>query len=250
MQAPNRWLRQFVCRVGIQTRLRRLRSELADVFPDLQQITPSEHDGGYDSIFFLEGTNERLGVLRLNNPYKRRAPVWPGKPRNVLAPRARLDREWSAYEVLAPAGLSPRPLWRTDDAIVCSHCRSPRLRVVLEAGLLPLAEAFEVTLAAVHEMHTLGVAHLDLTAGNILLDPETRQVTFIDFEYKALAAADFDQQRRLDVQYLVESLLRRGAVLKRADEFATALSAALAASPLAGLAAPVAVTRAVHGRAA
>jgi hypothetical protein len=174
MQAPNRWLRQFICRVGIQSRLRRLRGELLIPFPDLERIQPSEHDGGYDSIFYLERGADRIGVLRLNNPYKRRAPVWPGKPRSVLSPRARLDREWEAYEKLAPVGLSPQNLWRTTDAMVCSFQTAPRLRVVLELRLVPLAEAFAATLEAVHRMHEQGVTHLDLTAGNILLDPQTR----------------------------------------------------------------------------
>jgi len=243
MQAPNRWIRQFLSRVGIETRLRRLRAELAAVFPDLQQLRLSEHESGYDSIFYLEGPNERLGVLRLNTPYKRRSPAWPGRPRNILSPRGRLEREWTAYHRLAPAGLSPRPLWRIDDAIVCSYLTAPRLRAVLDQRLVPLEQALTATLAAVGRMHELGVAHLDLTPGSILLDPVTLQVWFIDFKYQALSTYAFDQQRSLDAEFLTLSLLRRGAALKRSLEFETTVAHAFAVSPLASLVSVDAVTQ-------
>jgi hypothetical protein len=75
-------------------------------------------------------------------------------------------------------------------------------------------------------------------------------VSFIDFEYRALPTYNFGQQCLLDIDYLIASLLRRGAVLGRSEEFEDVLTRVLANSSLAPLVAEDAVDRTARARAA
>src|SRR5262245_12248491 len=103
---------------------------------------------------------------------------------------AALEAEASVLETLTVA-CAPRLLGRARvdgrSAIVLEHISMPTLRSVIASapatrspasGLRALATA---VCEAVSRVHDAGIAHADLTPGNILVDPASRVVRLIDF---------------------------------------------------------------------
>jgi hypothetical protein len=229
--APRRVFSRWKARLGIRKRLQEITSELQIVFPQLRSIELSRREGGFDSIYFLEdAADERFGVMRLNNPSQVRTAVYPNLPRRAPSPTERIDREWDAYSLLAPLRLSPWPLWRSSDAVVCSHSPLPSLRTLMEEGKADLTQAFTAVFRAIRKMHEAGVVHLDLSPGNILVCPKTSHALLIDFEYVSRPGRTFDEDCRFDRSRLIEKVLARAAKLKRETEVTACIEAALLAS--------------------
>jgi serine/threonine protein kinase len=67
-------------------------------------------------------------------------------------------------------------------------------------------------LDAVQRMHELGITHLDLNCGNVLVSPDLSRVALIDFEYAPVHGLSFHDQQRFDLLRLAHNLLkpRRG----------------------------------------
>jgi len=61
-------------------------------------------------------------------------------------------------------------------------------------------------------MHSLGVIHLDLNLGNILIDPNTKRLAIIDFEFGPVEWVNRNQQMAFDYLRLIDDCLkpRRG----------------------------------------
>lgn len=229
--APNRLLRQWKARFGIRKRVRQLTAELKNIFPQLDSLVPSAHAGGFDSIFFLEDAGcQRFGVLRLNNPHQKRKAVHTDLPRRSPSPAERIDREWQAYSVLAPLGLSPQPLWRSDDAVICSYSSHASFRKLIEAGMIDVARALEAILDAIGRMHEAGISHLDLSPGNVLVCPNTFDAVLIDFEYVPLPGRSFHEDCCYDWWQMIARLRKRAAILGRQEEIESAIVKAIGAS--------------------
>jgi len=228
--APNRLLRQWKARFGIRKRVREITAELKRQFP-LKALIPSSHSGGFDSIYFLEDHGgQRFGVLRLNNPHQKRKVVHTDLPRRSPSPRERIDREWRAYAVLGPLGITPQPLWRSDDAVVCSYSAFPNLRRLMEDGFPELRPALAAVLQSIGKMHDQGVVHLDLSPGNVLVCQTTLAPLLIDFEYVSLDGRSFEDDARYDWQQMISRYRNRAARLGRQVESEAMLAAAIAAS--------------------
>jgi hypothetical protein len=229
--APRRVFNRWKARFGIRKRLQEITTEFGSVFPQFRSLELSRREGGFDSIYFLkDAAGQRFGVMRLNNPSQVRAVVYPDLPRRAPSPTERIDREWTAYSMLAPLGLSPWPLWRSSDAVVCSHSTLPSLRKVMEEGQADLTKVFTAIFNAIGKMHQAGVVHLDLSPGNILICPETFQTLLIDFEYGSRPDRTFDEDCRFDRSRVIEKSLARAEKLKREAEVAACIEAAVLAS--------------------
>ena len=229
--APNRLLRQWKARFGIRKRVRELTAELKCVFPQLDSLVPSPHSGGFDSIYFLEDAAcQRFGVLRLNNPHQKRKVVHTDLPRRSPAPAERIDREWQAYSVLAPLGISPRPLWRSHDAIVCAYSPHASFRKLIEGGAVDVARALEAILNSIGRMHEAGIAHLDLSPGNVLVCPNTFDAVLIDFEYVPMPGRSFEEDCRYDWWQMIGRLRKRATILGRQAEIESAIERAVVGS--------------------
>jgi hypothetical protein len=227
IMAPNRLLRLWKARLGIRGRVRALTADLKTAFPQLVRLTPSAHSGGFDSIYFLESAEGPFGVLRLNNPHQKRKAVHSELPRRSPSPAERIVREWSAYSTLAPLGLSPTPLWRADDAIVCSYSPAPGVRKIMENRLADPAAVFTVVLNSIGRMHEAGIVHLDLSPGNVLVCPKTLAVALIDFEYAPVAGRSFADDCAFDWRHMTNRIRRRAGIMRREGELEAALQAAI-----------------------
>ena len=213
MRAIKRQVRRLVGELQIGARRRRLERELSRQFGE--ELALAAHGSrGRDSIYQLVGRDGVVGVLRLVNPHKRTKPLASDSPFIVPAARARLEREWDAYACGAPHGLTPQPLWRAHDALLCAHVDRPRMSDLLASDPSRFWSLNCAAARAIARLHALGVMHMDACLANILSDSELGEPVLIDFEYAAATHVTLDQAQAYDYLRLLESgmkLMPRGA---------------------------------------
>ena len=232
--SPVRWFRRRAELKNVEPRRKALEAELASVLGAACSLVPARSKGGYDQIWHAVSGGARRAVVRMNNPHKaKHEPVDPRLPLHAVAPAARLAREWEAYGRLFPLGLSPQPLWRTDDAIACSWVdwgRASEALIQKRSRIWPLAAAL---FPAVRRMLDAGVVHLDLNLGNLLFAPDGSAVAMIDFEYGPAAWVSPAQQQAFDYLRLIDDLLRTrrggGLVLAEPDRLVALVREAVSA---------------------
>lgn len=220
MRSPFRWFRrrsEFSQHAG---RREQIEAEFSKVRGKRVQLVPANAKGGYDQIYYALEGGRRFAVVRVNSPHKQQKdPIGPDDPGVPLEPTDRLEREWDAYSRLFPIGLSPEPLWRTDDAIACSWVRWRRASLLLvkrpELTWSIISRAF----AAIRLMHEAGVIHLDLNTGNFLVQKTGPGISIIDFEFGPLPWVTLHQQMAFDYLRLINDFVkpRRGGKIMLAD---------------------------------
>jgi hypothetical protein len=190
-----------------------LESELSQSLGLQIRLTPASSKGGYDEIYYADQPGNRVAVVRVNSPYKtQNDPIGPADPGVPLAAIQRLSREWDAYQALSPLQLSPRPIWRTHDAIACSWIDWPRASVTLAKFRSECWQVFERLIPAIARMHHRGITHLDLNLGNVLIERCGSGVAIIDFEFGPVDWVNLDQQMAFDYLRVVDDFTkpRRG----------------------------------------
>ncbi len=202
--------------------MRHTESALAQACGHPVSLKPAATKGGYDEIYYAlrpageqptGRAHERFAVVRINSPHKtQNDPIHPHDPSVPLDAASRLEREWNAYDVLGPLGLSPSALWRSDTAIACTWLHADRVSRHLARHRDQVWNIADDAFALVTQMHEHGVVHLDLNLGNLLIDPSTQKLQVIDFEFGPSDWAQPDQQRAFDYLRLVEDFVkpRRG----------------------------------------
>lgn len=190
-------------------RCRELEQELSLFFRQEVTLHPAAVKGGYDEIFQANCNNQCLAVVRVNSPHKqKKEPSEPTLPVCPLSGQARLDREWEAYQRLAPLCLAPEPLWRSHDAIACRWQPWPRVSNLLKKTPSTLWPLLERIIPAIGQMHAQGVTHLDLNTGNLLANNQAEGLMFIDFEYGPRPGLERDQQQAYDYLRLIDDCAR------------------------------------------
>lgn len=213
MKSPMRWLKRH-------KELKRNASRRIEIEAALElreghkiKLSPAAAKGGYDEIYYASKNGTRFAVVRINSLHKIiNDPIGPLDPSIPLGPVDRLHREWDAYAKLAPDGLSPQPLWRSEHAIACSWLPWERLSGYLTKNRSELWKILSNVIPLISKMHSLGVIHLDLNLGNILIDPNTKKLAIIDFEFGPVEWVNRDQQMAFDYLRLIDDCLkpRRG----------------------------------------
>lgn len=163
---------------------------------------------GQDSVYFVADTGGTMGVLRLANPWLERPPPPASMPYLRAGDRARLDREWECYTLGARAGLTPEPLWRGEDALLCSYVPDGRMSDRLLAERHAFWQLICAATRALRRLHDAGVVHMDACLANILASRELERFAFIDFEYGPAPGLGEAQQRAYDYLRLAESSLK------------------------------------------
>lgn len=209
MLSPVQWVRRRIELAQHAPRRREIEAELARLCGEPVRLVSSGSKRGYDEIYFAQRSGQRFAVVRVNSGSKRQPkPAGPRDPVMPLGPRERLNHEWHVYERLSPLGLSPQPIWRADDAIACGWMTWPRVSEIVLRDRAEFWPSFSAIVPAVSQMHRLGLTHLDLNLGNILTDPATRRVAFIDFEFAPAVWLTIPQQRAFDYLRLIDECLR------------------------------------------
>ena len=206
MRALRRFIDHQLAELGIAPRRRRLRGELGRHFGRPIRLGVSGARGR-DSVYQVLGadSDEILGVVRLVNPRKRRKPPSPDQPFVWQEDAPRLAREWHAYRCGGPLGLTPQPLWRADDALLCSHIDRARLSDRLFADPSRFWELNAAASGALAALHACGVVHMDASLANTLGDADLTTLSFVDFEYAPAPDLNLAQQKAYDHLRLLES---------------------------------------------
>ncbi|WP_437201223.1 lipopolysaccharide kinase InaA family protein [Planctomicrobium sp. SH664] len=219
MKFLRKWLRNRRLERAIAPRRQEILTALrAEIDPRLElKFRPSR--GGFDVTLQASVAGQPLGILRMNPAIPKVKPVPGNSLKQPLSPAARIDLEWQTYQRLSALGLSPRPLWRSHDALLCSQIDWPKASIALRSLGADFWPAMQRIVAAVQEMHRAGVTHLDLNTGNIFLQPKQHGVQFIDFEYGPAGWATNRQCQAFDWLRLILCCARRrrGQAFLRSD---------------------------------
>jgi RIO-like serine/threonine protein kinase len=150
-----------------------------------------------------------MAMMRVKNQQAGEpTPVVTEGLRRALTADERLAHEWSAYAALSTQNLSPKPLWRTEAAIVCSYHPFARVAACLKADGAQVWQLLPRVCALVRAMHAMQIVHMDLNLGNILVDPQSDQMMLIDFEYAPVAGLSFADACRCDYLRVINDFLR------------------------------------------
>lgn len=207
MRSLSRFIKREYAELRNGPRRRDLQSQLGRYFgrPVVLQRAGSR---GRDSIFLVLDKAIVVGALRLCNPYLRRKPLQTDMPFTTLSDQLRLQREWDCYTRGAKANLTPSPLWRDHDALMCEFLPGTRLSTLLaqepERFWALMCRASK-TLATLHD---LGITHMDASLANMILDADETVCRLIDFEYGPADNLDIDQQKAYDHLRLLESSIK------------------------------------------
>ncbi|WP_437184938.1 lipopolysaccharide kinase InaA family protein [Planctomicrobium sp. SH668] len=213
MRSPFRWLRRKFELAQQAPRRREIEAEFSQFCGCPVKLTNADAKGGYDEIYFAQRGSERFAVVRVNSPFKSQIdPIGEFDPGVPLDASGRLNREWDAYRVLYPLGLSPQPLWRSSDAIACSWVPWDRVAKRLIQNRQEFWPLLVQIFPAIRRMHEAGVTHLDLNLGNLLTEPNGDGIALIDFEFGPVAWVNPAQQRAFDYLRLIDDCTkpRRG----------------------------------------
>jgi len=213
MRSPLRWARRRLELSLMAPRRRAIEAELSTAWNHQVLLRPAATKGGYDEIYYANHDGKRTAVVRVNSPHKRQNdPIGPYDPSVPLDPLERLDREWNAYSKLCLHNLSPRPMWRTHDAIACTWLNWQRASHRLTQNRQQFWDVLERIIPAIRTMHDAEVTHLDLNLGNLLLDPHGQGIAIIDFEFGPVDWVSLDQQVAVDYLRIIDDCTkpRRG----------------------------------------
>lgn len=208
MRALKRWWRELWASIRLRPRVLQAALQLQQ---DMNLDTLPRFDAigarGHDSIFFVIDTDsdKPIGVARIVNPHKKRAAPPANMPYMVEAAPVRLNREWTAYEKGAPSGLTPHPLWRQPDILMCEYLPFRPLMDRLHAAPAQAWTLLETAAKRICQLHALGITHMDMSLGNILADQALTSLMFVDFEYAPAFHVSPAAQRVYDHLRLIES---------------------------------------------
>lgn len=207
MRKLERWWGRLVAEWRIRHRRRALAGQLkAPLKLDAPLRLVERGNLGHDSNYDVIVADRQIGVLRLNNPFKHRPLPPPEMPFRIGPPPQRIDREWDAYTRGAPLGLTPTPLWRDADALLCDYLPYGSLRPWIQAEPERIWEILALGGRLLDRLHCeVGLAHMDASIDNILCDPARERLVMVDFEYMPSPGVSFAQQRIFDHLRLVQS---------------------------------------------
>lgn len=206
MRALKRWLRRARGERRLAPRRAEIRAAL-ETYLERPCHLSSAGARGRDSIYEVSDADAVFACLRIINPHLVRAPLEADMPFRVLGSEQRLEREWSCYQRGAASGLTPRPIWRTDDALCCEYVAGERVMDTLMDEPRRFWELLCRATKSVSALHETGITHMDVSLANLIQTPAGKQV-FIDFEYAPAAGLSLAQQCVYDHLRLVESCIK------------------------------------------
>jgi serine/threonine protein kinase len=202
-----RRLHQNYAEIRIRKRCKEIQAALSE-FLDKDITFTKSGNRGQDSIYHVKYTGRTIGVLRLLNPYKKSKFLDVGMPYHLSSPTMRLAREWDSYSIGSKSGITPKPIWKSEDAIVCEF--------------LPYSTVYEYIISnpeyywsliikssiGLKQLHDLGLIHMDASISNTLLENISSKPIFIDFEFSPENNISIEQQKSYDYLRLIESSLK------------------------------------------
>ncbi len=207
-----RKLRRLIRRLVAEWRIRKRRQDVRLLIEaELKMSVSLVRSGsrGSDSIYRVNDTSQKcVAVLRLINPHRKQKTVPVEMPYRLIDGENRIERELSSYTLGAPMGLTPEPLWSTNDALLCRYNNGePILNALLQNILSPI-EVLDNGWNALRQLHKLGISHMDASVQNLLFASESRQFCLVDFEFGPAEDLCFEDQCTYDFLRYLESMLK------------------------------------------
>ncbi len=207
---PLRWLKRRYQINLMSPRRRELERLLTEAWEQPIRLVSASTSQSYDEIYYASDHSKRLAVVRVNRPDSPLPDlIGPDAPGAPLDSSGRLNMEWETYSKLSQVNLSPKPLWRTDDAIACSWLPWDRASRYLVRHRDRFWEVMQCVIPAIRMMHDQGVTHLDMNLGNLLLNPDGKGVAFIDFEFGPVDWVSREQLMAFDYLRLIADCTKR-----------------------------------------
>ncbi|MDP2205008.1 MAG: hypothetical protein Q8K65_01730 [Alphaproteobacteria bacterium] len=208
MLKTKRWWRRIRAEYLNRARHRQIVSLLrAEVFGGAPVTLKRMGNGGADSVYKVFLGKDAAGILRVRNPYQKPRPS--ALNAFLALSQSSIDREWAVYTKGYPAGLTPQPLWRCEDAMLCAHLPYRPLRDCLNAKNAPPFLPLLLRCAALLDrLHKTGLSHMDAGLGNVLVDENFENMTLIDFEHGPAENFSFPAQCLYDHLKLLNTALQ------------------------------------------
>ena len=202
MRALSGFLRREYANLRIAGRKRRLIQQLSTHF-DRPVSLHRAGMRGRDSVFLVKDKSENMGSLRLCNPHLRRPALSADMPFVTLSNDERLSREWRCFAEAGPAGITPSPIWRDNDALMCEFIAGPRLSDRLSQDPSSFWDLLVRASRVLGRLHALGITHMDASLANTI--DAGGGCRLIDFEYGPRTGITLEQQMAYDHLRLLES---------------------------------------------
>jgi tRNA A-37 threonylcarbamoyl transferase component Bud32 len=158
--------------------------------------------GGADINYYLIKNKKKFGMLRL---------AISDHPDTILpivrfVKEKRLNKEYMAYSLGEKYNLTPKVLFKSDDAIVCEYLKGERVYNVLQKDKSQVWNILSEAVKIYRELHDLDITHLDATLKNFIIDGKRMKV--IDFEYYPSEELSLETQKAYDYIRIIEHTLR------------------------------------------
>lgn len=205
MRKLKRWWRSRRAEAALKDRREAVRGLVEGVIGSRVQLK-ERGNLGHDSNYDVFAGGRQVAVLRLVNPFKQRPTPPPGMPFQIEDAQARLDHEYLALVRASQIGLSPAPLWRAEDAILCAYLPFHTLTSTVLKTPDRVWECLSQASATLDRLHReVGMAHMDASLSNVLADAGHRTFALVDFEYTPVAGVTFPEQRIYDHLRLLQA---------------------------------------------
>lgn len=210
MRKLKRWWRRFYSEFRLRKRIQEITKELqSSLALDQPPVLKSAGSAGHDSIYSVFGSDgKQIGVLRVLNPWRERDFFAGDSPFLLTQPEERIEREWEVYQKGAGLNLTPQPLWRDKDALLCAYLPYVNFQKKLLDNPADAEMLMKHTARRICDLHRAGIIHMDANLSNILSDEDFNNIVFIDFEYKTAPHLSVAEQKLFDHLRALESVVK------------------------------------------
>ena len=159
--------------------------------------------GGADINYYLLQNKKRFAMMRLGI-----TDIQKDNERPVLRfnKEKRLKKEFEAYSLGGPKGLTPNVIYFSSDVLVCEYLEGKRVFDILKQDKSQVWKILIDATTLYQKLHVLNVVHLDATLKNFVMVNSTMKV--IDFEYYPAQRLTIETQKAYDYVRIIEHTLR------------------------------------------
>ena len=209
MRAVKRWCKSRYADLRNADRRKAVAEEISHYLGNPVRLEKSGNRG-QDDIYYIyfNGKPDPSHVLRLYNPFKKEKIFDDSCPFIILPYESRIEQEWKAYQTGYSFSLTPNPVWKDRDALVCEYLPYTTMHDILLSCPDRSWELINRAADRLQDLHRAGLIHMDASLANILTDPELDNLVFIDFEFTPAAGLSLRHQQLYDHLRLLESSMK------------------------------------------
>jgi hypothetical protein len=206
MRSLRKWRQQKIRELRMRDTIAETRSAIQAHFK-LSKLPCLKRKGinKFSNNYLVFDGKTTLGILRMDDPHNPRKPLPSEKPyAAILDTRERIEHEWRCYEAGASQRLTPKPLWRSGNALMCEYLPYDRLLKNIKKHPDQAWDDLLSATRAIGKLHAAGIIHLDCWPQNIFKSPDGNHY-FVDFEYRPAPFMSLAAQRVYDYLRMIET---------------------------------------------